>query len=293
MSRIRSIKPEFWTSAQVMECSPIARLFFIGLWNFCDDHGHHPVSEKQLKALIFPGDEIAFADIRRMVDELSTNGLIETYVVDGKEFLSVTGWRHQKIDKPQAARFPYPDGSTPKTPKDNSSNGIEHSANGIDGKDHREDHREDHRSDKIFTSSRNEASSEKEREEISKISKEVREAYPGKQAIGQPKLMELIGSLPGPDIQTLAAAAKSYAIAFRAKPTTHPVALDRFISERIFEVYAPNSDAGGHRILVDRESEAGRAWEAYSRKKAGKPPPWVDGRWYFPTMFPPFQETAK
>lgn len=34
MARIRTIKPEFWTSEQVMGCAPLARLLFIGLWNF-------------------------------------------------------------------------------------------------------------------------------------------------------------------------------------------------------------------------------------------------------------------
>ena len=42
MARIRTIKPEFWTSEQVVDCSPTARLLFIGLWNFCDDGGVHP-----------------------------------------------------------------------------------------------------------------------------------------------------------------------------------------------------------------------------------------------------------
>jgi hypothetical protein len=71
MARIRSIKPEFWTSEKVMECSLQARLFFIGLWNFCDDYGRHPTSAKQLKALVFPGDNIAPDTVRGMIDELS------------------------------------------------------------------------------------------------------------------------------------------------------------------------------------------------------------------------------
>ena len=31
MARIRSIKPEFWVSEQVAECSTSARLTFVGL----------------------------------------------------------------------------------------------------------------------------------------------------------------------------------------------------------------------------------------------------------------------
>jgi hypothetical protein len=108
MARIRSIKPDFWTSEQVMECSPIARLMFIGMWNFADDHGRMPASPKTLKAQIFPADDIDSTNVRRMIDELSSTGLIRLYEVDGKEFLLITGWHHQKIDKRQPAKYPEP-----------------------------------------------------------------------------------------------------------------------------------------------------------------------------------------
>ena len=100
MARIRTIKPEFWTSEQVMECSPLARLLFIGVWNFCDDAGNHPVSAKTLKALVFPGDDITSAKVAELLAELSMNGLIDLYEVSGKEYLHVNGWKHQKIDRP-------------------------------------------------------------------------------------------------------------------------------------------------------------------------------------------------
>ena len=116
MARIRSIKPEFWTSEQVMECSPTARLLFIGIWNFCDDNGRHPFMPKQIKALVFPGDDFSADTIRRMLDELSSNGLISVYTIENKDFLQVTGWHHQKIDKPQAGKYPAP-------LRDHSSNG--------------------------------------------------------------------------------------------------------------------------------------------------------------------------
>lgn len=108
-----------------MECSANARLFFIGLWNFCDDHGRHVVSEKQLKALIFPADDIQPENIRLMIDELSSNELIRLYVIDGKEYLQVTGWSHQKIDKPQPPKCPDPPPFTKRTFVESSSNGIE------------------------------------------------------------------------------------------------------------------------------------------------------------------------
>lgn len=101
MARIRTVKPEFWTSEQVVECSLVARLLFIGMWNFCDDGGNHPASEKSIKMQVFPGDEsISSADISAMVDELMDAGLVIEYESGGKSYWHVTGWHHQKIEKP-------------------------------------------------------------------------------------------------------------------------------------------------------------------------------------------------
>lgn len=108
MARIRSIKPEFWTSEQVMECSLNARLMFIGMWNFADDCGRLPCSPKSIKAQIFPSDEISLDTIRGMINELSASGLLLIYSVEDKDYLQITGWSHQRIDKPQAPKYPAP-----------------------------------------------------------------------------------------------------------------------------------------------------------------------------------------
>lgn len=117
MARYRTIKPEFWTSEQVMECSPITRLMFIGMWNYADDHGRIPLSPKTIKAQLFPNDPITAETIRGMIDELSSNGLVRPYVIDGKEYLLITGWHHQKIDKPQKPKYPDPTEHSPNIPR--------------------------------------------------------------------------------------------------------------------------------------------------------------------------------
>lgn len=117
MARIRSIKPEFWTSAQILECSTNARLLFIGMWNFCDDTGRHPDSAKQLKAEIFPADDFSVENILGMVSELEKNGLITRYVVDNTNLIQVNGWNHQRIDKPQKSKYPpVPDNHSENIP---------------------------------------------------------------------------------------------------------------------------------------------------------------------------------
>lgn len=85
-----------------------ARLLFIGLWNFCDDCGRHALSARTIKAEVLPGDDISLEDVLGMLQELSNNNLITTYSVDGKEYLQINGWRHQRIDKPQAPKHPGP-----------------------------------------------------------------------------------------------------------------------------------------------------------------------------------------
>ncbi len=117
MARIRSIKPEFWTSEQVMECSLNARLLFIGMWNFADDCGRFPLAPKTIKAQIFPGDDISSETILGMIAELSANGLLLHYTARSREFLQITGWQHQRIDKPQPAKYPAPvDGYSKNAP---------------------------------------------------------------------------------------------------------------------------------------------------------------------------------
>jgi len=117
MARIRTIKPEFWTSEQLVECSRDARLLFIGMWNFCDDGGVMPASVKSLKMKIFPGDDDTSESVRRLIDELIENGLILEYQVENKTYWQVTGWHHQKIDRPTYKYPPSPDSSSSNVPR--------------------------------------------------------------------------------------------------------------------------------------------------------------------------------
>ena len=108
MARIRSIKPEFFSSEQIAECSMIARLLFIGMWNFCDDGGVHRASLKRLKMEIFPADEITLQEVERLVGELITQGLLGEFEHENERYWFVTGWKHQKIERP-SYKYPQPD----------------------------------------------------------------------------------------------------------------------------------------------------------------------------------------
>lgn len=107
MPRIRTIKPEFCVSAQVAECSKNARLLFVLMWMFCDDNGVHPANPKQLRMECFPGDDdMTAAVVTGLVNELLEQKLLTEYENNGQRFWLVSGWKHQRIDKPQPGKYP-------------------------------------------------------------------------------------------------------------------------------------------------------------------------------------------
>ena len=110
--RIRSIKPEFWTSEDIAALSWEARLIFIGLWSYVDDNGVGRWNEKLILADLFPLEEDpreTLATLSRVLREISRRGLISLYTVENKQYLHITAWQaHQRIDKPAKARYPLP-----------------------------------------------------------------------------------------------------------------------------------------------------------------------------------------
>ena len=113
--RIRSIKPEFWTSDDITELAIEDRFLFIGLWSYVDDNGVGRDEEHLIVASLFPRDMFldpreTVARVSRGLSNLAAKGLILRYQADGKAYLEITTWsRHQRIDKPNKPRFPQHD----------------------------------------------------------------------------------------------------------------------------------------------------------------------------------------
>lgn len=109
MARIRTIKPEFWTDEKVVALTPLARLLFIGMWNFVDDEGRGEYSPSRLKLQILPADS---ADSSMLLGEIRREELILVYSVDGKEYFQVRNFaKHQKVDKRTPSKYPPPPSS--------------------------------------------------------------------------------------------------------------------------------------------------------------------------------------
>lgn len=93
MARIRTIKPEFFTSEQIVELTPLARLLFIATWCEADKEGRMAWKPRTLKMRYFPADT---CDIDALARELIASGLVVLYG-DGLAFIP-SFKRHQHIN---------------------------------------------------------------------------------------------------------------------------------------------------------------------------------------------------
>jgi len=96
MARIRTIKPEFFTSEDIVSLTPLARVFYIALWCEADRAGRLDWKPGTLKMRYLPGDDCNFSGL---ADELTNAGLIVLYEVDGKRYAEIpTFTTHQVIN---------------------------------------------------------------------------------------------------------------------------------------------------------------------------------------------------
>lgn len=96
MARIRTIKPEFFTSEDIVSVTPLSRLFYISMWCEADREGRMEWKPRTMKIRYFPMDD---CDIESMATELISRGLIELYEVDGVTYAEIPSFKkHQVIN---------------------------------------------------------------------------------------------------------------------------------------------------------------------------------------------------
>lgn len=76
MARIRTIKPEFFTSEDIVALPSMARLLYIATWCEADKEGRLPWKPTTFKLRYFPGDE---CDINALCARLVDAGLVVLY----------------------------------------------------------------------------------------------------------------------------------------------------------------------------------------------------------------------
>jgi len=112
MARARNIKPAFFTSEQLAECEPLARLLFAGLWTVADRNGRLEDRPKRIKIEVLPYDD---CDCESLLKQLAGQGLIIRYDAEGQDIIEIPGFlRHQK---PHLKEIP---GKLPPQPRQKS-----------------------------------------------------------------------------------------------------------------------------------------------------------------------------
>lgn len=108
MARIRSIKPQAFTSESLAEVSVHARWTFAGLWTYVDDEGRGKADPRLIKGQLWPlDDDVASKDVAGYLDELEAEGMVCRYEVDGRLYLHVVHWHeHQSINKATDSKLP-------------------------------------------------------------------------------------------------------------------------------------------------------------------------------------------
>lgn len=107
MARIRTVKPDFFTSPDMAALTVLERLVFIGLWTHVDDCGRCLDEPRLVHAALFPLDEqVTIDDVRAALGTLHARDHVIRYVNSGRSYLQVTNWHHQKIDRPSDSKLP-------------------------------------------------------------------------------------------------------------------------------------------------------------------------------------------
>ena len=117
MARIRTIKPEFFTSEDIVGLSPMARLLYIATWCEADKEGRLVWKPMTFKLRYFPGDN---CDIHALCKELVDAGMVKLYG-DGLAYIPQFG-KHQHVNPRESASIlPEPKGARVGTRHDASA----------------------------------------------------------------------------------------------------------------------------------------------------------------------------
>lgn len=104
MARIRTIKPEFFTSEDVIALQPYARLLFIALWCEADREGRLLWKPQTFKIRYLPADTV---DIGVLCAEIVTRKLVRLYG-NGLAFIPSFSTHQHVNPRESASRLPAP-----------------------------------------------------------------------------------------------------------------------------------------------------------------------------------------
>jgi hypothetical protein len=112
MARIRTIKPEFFDDPDIGRLSPLAALFFIGLWTQADRAGRLIEEPSRLKHRLCPYWP---SDAGPLIDELVEGGFVIRYRDgDGRNLLQIRCFEKHQRPHPKEANSEFPEPAVKK-----------------------------------------------------------------------------------------------------------------------------------------------------------------------------------
>lgn len=115
MARIRTIKPEFFTSEDIVALSPLARLLYIALWCESDREGRLLWKPRTFKMRYLPADD---CDVDALCSELVAAQLVKLYG-DGLAYIPKFGLHQHLNPREAASTLPEPNASRTRQPRVN------------------------------------------------------------------------------------------------------------------------------------------------------------------------------
>jgi len=112
MPRIRTVKPEFFTSPSTAAVDFPVRIFYEALWCWADDFGIGETNINGLLGFAFPdSDGFSAQDVRRFCADCAQHFGVTFYTVLGRHYYAVQTWnQHQKTERREdRRRNPPPD----------------------------------------------------------------------------------------------------------------------------------------------------------------------------------------
>jgi hypothetical protein len=112
MARIRTIKPELWTSEDFCALTAIGSLTFLALIGHADDYGRLKATPQHIATTMLHRAATA-ARVADQLGVMEAHGMIRRYSANGADYIALPNWfAHQKISHPSKSAYPEPSGQT-------------------------------------------------------------------------------------------------------------------------------------------------------------------------------------
>lgn len=123
MARTRTIKPGFFRSESLKDCSVEARLTFAGLWTEADDEGRGDATPRLLATALWPWDDPTDDMVRGWLHELADTGHIVLYQHRNKRLYQIINWSDH-----QSAAYRRGVSTLPAPPEDAPADAVPHTS---------------------------------------------------------------------------------------------------------------------------------------------------------------------